>query len=342
MSTNDIPLDKAELLAVVLEAFLYGFSLFMFGGTIWALSSQRSTLQVNRKMLAVACSLLLFSTVHLVIDIIRVMEGFILLPSTYPGGRISYFSDVSHWTFVAKNYVYAAQTLLGDGVVLYRCYAVWQSKLVMILPALLWCAVGVTGFSCPYTESLTKQGGVFEESLSRWITSFWTSSLATNIVTTLMLAYRIWYVDRNATNLCDHRKSELRPILLIIIDAGTIYSLTLFAALICYVNKSNGQIVVVDMIMPIISITFYMVIIRVGLANRANHLVHTNLGHTSPGNSLVGDRRSRVHPPLNKLDDGHHSWMSPTSPVSSKQNRQSEVRFDGIKEEVSQSSSVNV
>ena len=35
----------------------------MFGGTIWALSSQRSTFRVNRKMLAVACSLLLFSTV---------------------------------------------------------------------------------------------------------------------------------------------------------------------------------------------------------------------------------------------------------------------------------------
>ena len=51
------------------------------------------------------------------IDAIRVMEGFIYLPVTYQGGRIRYFSDVSHWTFVAKNYVYAAQTLIGDGVV---------------------------------------------------------------------------------------------------------------------------------------------------------------------------------------------------------------------------------
>ena len=57
---------------------------------------------------------------------------------------------------MSKNYVFTAQTLIGDGVVvsfafveisnplsalqLYRCYAVWQSKLVMILPVLLWCA----------------------------------------------------------------------------------------------------------------------------------------------------------------------------------------------------------
>lgn len=54
---------------------------------------------------------------HLVIDIIRIVEGFIYLPAAYPGGRIRYFSEVSQWTFVTKNYVYAAQTLVGDGVV---------------------------------------------------------------------------------------------------------------------------------------------------------------------------------------------------------------------------------
>ena len=64
----------------------------------------------------------------------------------------------------------------------------------------------------------------------------------------VMLAYRIWYVDWRATKLCDHRKSELRPILHVIIDAGLIYSVTLFAALICYVNTSNGQYVVLDMV----------------------------------------------------------------------------------------------
>jgi hypothetical protein len=63
-----------------------------------------------------------------------------------------------------------------------------------------------------------------------------------------MLAYRIWYVNWRATRLCDHRTSELRPILHVIIDAGLIYSVTLFAALICYVNKSNGQYVVLDMV----------------------------------------------------------------------------------------------
>lgn len=54
---------------------------------------------------------------HLIIDIIRIMEGLILYRDTYPGGPISYFSNVSQWTFVTKNYLFTAQTLIGDGVV---------------------------------------------------------------------------------------------------------------------------------------------------------------------------------------------------------------------------------
>jgi hypothetical protein len=333
MSVSDIPLDKAELLSVLLEALLYGFSLFMFGGTIWTLTSQRSTHRVNRKMLTAACSLLLFSTAHLVIDIIRIMEGLILFRDT----STVYFSDVSQWTFVSKNYVYAAQTLIGDGVVLYRCYAVWQSKLAMILPALLWCVAIVTGFGSPYTESQMTEGGVFGLRLSRWIISFWASTLATNIVTTLMLAYRIWYVNWRATRLCDHRTSELRPILHVIIDAGLIYSVTLFAALICYVNKSNGQYVVLDMIVPIISITFYMVIIRVGLANRANQpMAALSLGHTSSSHSFGGDRRSKVQIDTKELKSRIDSQRSSLCPMSAmrENNRRSEIKFDNIKEEV--------
>ena len=38
------------------------------------------------------------------------------------------------------------------------------------------------------------------------------------------------------------------PVLLIIIDAGLLYSVTLLSALLCFVNHSNGQYVVLDMV----------------------------------------------------------------------------------------------
>ena len=45
------------------------------------------------------------------------MEGLILYRDSYQGGPIAYFSDVSQWTFLSKNHIYTAQTLIGDGVI---------------------------------------------------------------------------------------------------------------------------------------------------------------------------------------------------------------------------------
>lgn len=171
---------------------------------------------------------------------------------------------------------------------LYRCYVVWQSKLVMILPVLLWCAsVGmwdvdfgtkiavdlskVTGIGSPYTASRVKQNEVFGGTLSHWIVSFWATILATNLLATRMwskfrgcahlnlsshlvpsvlVICRIWYLDRKATRLRGHRQSQLRPVLHILIDAGAIYSFTLLVALICFLSGNNGQYVVLDMVSP--------------------------------------------------------------------------------------------
>ncbi|KAN0082388.1 hypothetical protein V8E55_008183 [Tylopilus felleus] len=329
MSVTGIPLDKAELLSVLLESLLYGFSLLMFGATIWTLLSHRYTHQINRRMFTAACALLLCSTAHLIIDIIRIMEGLILYRDTYPGGPISYFSNVSQWTFVTKNYLFTAQTLIGDGVVLYRCYMVWQSKLIMILPALLWCASAATGIGSPYTASKVTQSEVFGGALSQWITAFWATALATNLLTTLLLVCRIWYVDHKATRLRAHQ-SQLRPILHVLVDAGAIYSLTLLVALVCFVTGSNGQYVMLDMVTPIISITFYMVIIRVGLAARATQMTNLPLGNISVDHSLSAERRRRTQVRIttlteSKVDQGQRPSL--VSAISSKSGP-SEVKVD--------------
>jgi hypothetical protein len=76
----------------------------------------------------------------------------------------------------------------------------------------------------------------------------------------VLLVFRIWRVDRNATRLRGHQKSQLRPILQILIDAGIIYSLTLLVALTTFMSQSNGQYVILDMVRH-----------HASLANENNH-----------------------------------------------------------------------
>ena len=54
------------------------------------------------------------------------MEGLILYRDTYPGGPLGFFSDWAQWTFVAKNYLYTVQSIVGDGVIV-SFILVWMS-----------------------------------------------------------------------------------------------------------------------------------------------------------------------------------------------------------------------
>ena len=92
-------------------------------------------------------------------------------------------------------------------------------------------------------------------------------------------------------------------------------------------------------IMPIISITFYMVIIRVGLANRANHPTNAlSLGYSSSSHGFSGDRGSKLQVDIMELSGKRNSQRSsishnPMGPIR-ENSRRSEIKFDNIEEEV--------
>ncbi|KAJ6500617.1 hypothetical protein C8R45DRAFT_820144 [Mycena sanguinolenta] len=282
-----LPEDKAGLLSTVLESLLYGFSLLMFIATLVILLRGQPWAQVNRPMLVVACCLFILSTIHLAVDINRLNIGLILDRNTYPNGPSAFFANPSENTFVFKNAVYSFQTVLGDGVVIYRCYKVWKSVWVIIFPCMLW--VGVAGkffvtaagsvYSCTRPAS-TDTADIFVKELGQWITAFYSMTFSCNLVATALLATRLYMIHRGVRH-SRVGNGRTMGILLIIVDAGALYSMTLLAALITFALKTNGQYVVLDMVTPIISIAFYMVIVRVGIARHNSSRSNTSNG-TAP------------------------------------------------------------
>ncbi|OCH89309.1 hypothetical protein OBBRIDRAFT_835939 [Obba rivulosa] len=264
-----IDLANGQLVSTCVEAMLYGFALLMFGFTVQVLLERgwRSR-PSNQLMLVVSVLLFVFSTMHIAIDINGLQDGLITQRDTFPGGPVAFFAQPRGFFFVFKNAAYAAQTLVGDGIVIFRCCVVWKSWRVAILPILLWCSVIVTGFGTLYTSArLPPDNGsssVFSDSISHWITSFFASTFATNLTATLLLAYKIWAVNRKTSSVKQH---SLMPVVRIVTDAGALYSVTLATTLACFAQKSNFQYILFNMITPIISITFYMVILRVSRAS---------------------------------------------------------------------------
>ncbi|KAG1827778.1 hypothetical protein EV424DRAFT_596629 [Suillus variegatus] len=309
MASTDtgMPLDAAAIMSTVLEGILYGFSVLMFIGTIWTFTYKKRMRDVNRPIAAVAVFLFLLSTMHMVIDIIRVEDGLVKYRNTFPGGPAAFFADYTQETYVVKTTVILMQTLLADGVVVYRCYVVWQSVWVAILPCMMWCAIAVCGSYMVYDLSLASDAeSVFTNQTGRWVAAFIVFTFATNLVSSGLLAYRIWTIERSVSTIRTRR--GIRPIVRVLVDAAALYSATTFSAIICFALSNNGTYVIGDLINPIISIAFYMVFIRIAINKDTQKFLSA-----VPG-TVETDREIPLHYPMQTLqiacrENDTSSWL---------------------------------
>ncbi|KAI0773176.1 hypothetical protein BD413DRAFT_656572 [Trametes elegans] len=262
-----LSLQVAGIMSTVMEAILYGYAVFMFTLAMWIMLRDRHHRQVNYGLVGAGCALMVLATAEMGVNIARIYKGFITVGPFVRGGPEAYFEVVSDTTFVVKSIIYNIQTLILDAVVIYRTYIVWQSALIVILPMIGWCGLlaGSVGLNVALVKASTHTGDVFAVQTGRWITAVYALTLGTNLSSTMLLAGRIWTITRRSAQ---YRSTDIfSPVLRVIIESGAIYSMTITAALISFVIKSNGVYVILDMISPIISIVFNMLIIRMGIAS---------------------------------------------------------------------------
>ncbi|KAI0750584.1 hypothetical protein BC629DRAFT_1598842 [Irpex lacteus] len=281
-----LQLTEAGLISTSIEAILYGFSVLMYILTFCILYHNRHKRSPKYVLIGVTAFLLILTTAEMVTNIIRICEGFLNID---PSQSLAYFETVSETTFIVKSVLYNTQTLILDAVVIYRTWVVWQSDWrIVLFPIVGWigllaCSIANNIFLATASEN---PGDIFATQTGRFITAVYSMTLVTNLSATSLLAYRIWTINRTTTQwrTTDH----LSPVLRVVIESGALYSLTIIAAIITFALKSPGVYVILDMISPIISIVYNMIIIRIGLTS--NRILGSSRGTTDNSISLPSAR----------------------------------------------------
>jgi len=270
---QDLPLDTGAILALVLEAALWGFSVFMFGWTMFMLCRKCAPSKTSKKSVAIACVLLILSTAHVTCNTKRVVTAYGSEHGNSAGDPAAFLTRLNRYSIVSYA-TYCLQTLVGDAVLICRCHTVWQSFTVILVPMVLWCGMVVTlvGSLHGVVRGSNDADALFSVRVTDiWITSFYSLTLVTNLVTTALLAYRIWKVDRDVSlNHTRVMRNGMLPIMMVFIDAGALYSAMLIAAIITLAVQSPAIIIVIDLIVPMISCIFYFILIRIGLSQTKN------------------------------------------------------------------------
>ncbi|KAJ6526930.1 hypothetical protein DFH09DRAFT_1285751 [Mycena vulgaris] len=148
--------------------------------------------------------------------------------------------------------IYVVNNIIADGLVIYRCYTIWNHNLyVVILPIIMVILTSVIGWDVLLP-----------------LNPFFALSLATNILVTALTAGRIWWICRQARA---YLKTEVQKrcvsSISILIESGVIYSASVLTYLI--LGAIPGTEVVqeplLEMLAQVVGIVPTLIIVRVGM-----------------------------------------------------------------------------
>jgi len=255
---------ESKLVSIFCQSVLYGIYLVLFTATTYTLlwgSKARKSIRSN--MLIISFAIFVIATMHMATNFSRIVLAFIIHADA-PGGPTSFFNELSNFTQMFGSTLYVMQTLLGDALVLYRCFLVWERKLwIIAFPSILLLGSTATGVGILYSfDKVVPQADIFVVQLGHWITSFFSMTFATNVICTALVAYRVWSLNRTRKHM-SFRHRALRPALVLIVESGAMYSATLLALLILYNVDSWFQYVVLDSVSPIVGIVFSVIMLRI-------------------------------------------------------------------------------
>jgi len=301
-----IPIARAEVLALFLESLVYGifFSLYWVVVLVIRLdTTNRWPRRVSTVVLTIATAMLLLASTHILIDLVRAFQGFNGTTDVE-----SFFHSVTSGTFFAKTAVWMLQTLLGDGVLIWRCYVVYGRRIKFVIPMLLGTVIYVcaaSGIMYNFSHSVPGET-VF--AYHKWIVLYFCATMYINILCTGAMTWRIVSTTRPLK-----RTGSIAPLLIAIVDTAALYTAAYTGLLISFLVGSDGQFAAVDLLIPLIGVTYTLIILQI----RFHDILSVPNWSTNPATSAERRPRYGVTPQAHAMQ-----------PISVEIVRETEVELD--------------
>ncbi|KAH8099400.1 hypothetical protein BXZ70DRAFT_1009209 [Cristinia sonorae] len=266
MASSHFPLDKTFLIATWLESLVYGFYLCLFSSSLFVSTTLRKSQNNHgRVMLYIGVVMFIIATVHLAMNLYRLIEGYVV--HVYePGGAQAYLGNLASWHHVFKDTLYATQEIFGDAVAIYRVWIIWNRDWrPIVLPVMLFIVSCISGYTvCGLYPTISPTAPVFSPVLARWIKTFFVVAVVQSSLTTGLMAYRIWMTNRR-TSQFKIVTSNLKPVLKILLESASLQFFVELILLILYLAGHNAQYILLEIVTPTVGITFTAITIRIAL-----------------------------------------------------------------------------
>jgi len=246
-------------------------------------SRHRGLTELNWPMLIIFLIFLLKAASHASISIYL---NFEMATSDTREDAAMEFMDRTDLVNIAREVTLLIQIVIASGVLVYRCWLVYnRAWLVVALPLVLWLGgVAMMGITI-HIDSDVQTTGIFAISQSRTFTSaFCAIIMAVNIIASALIIRRIWGVDpsmsqpslhsvldqsatptakrSNASALTNQSNGTAKQATRIIVESGLIYTTMTVITFLLFVANTYVVYAAIDVLVQATGISFNLMILR--------------------------------------------------------------------------------
>lgn len=231
-----LSLQKEEVLWLWLSSVTYGFYTAVFVICVYILLSRRAKDSINKHLLVVIVLLYISSTVAIALNFTS-----ILLVIEIPSDHAATSNDLRapHLITSIQAPFMLVNSLIGDALLIWRCYMVWGKRLkIIIFPALSYlisagtfCTFlyGVAALQISRRNSLPDGSSPQQEMLGASVFMFYGASFVSVLVTTALISGRIIWINRGVRKHFDVGSGNAyQRVAIIILESGAAYTLCIF------------------------------------------------------------------------------------------------------------------
>ncbi|KXN82164.1 hypothetical protein AN958_02973 [Leucoagaricus sp. SymC.cos] len=292
-----LPLAESRLCALFVECILFGLYFITYAYTTQALLFSRQRLRqfhdINKPVYIGTTSLFFMVSGNVALNFYRSLRAFIF--SRVPDGAELEYRQVSEWFNIVETAFVLFGTLIGDWILLHRCWILWSKMWRWIfLPSLLWIGCLFCAIRIVILEASFIFPGVFNsKNILPYGTSFWAASILINISTTVLTVYRIWLVEEankqsglQSLESDEFPKSMIHFVICITVESGLMNTLTAIATFVIYVIQSNAIYIMTAFELPVTGIACNLIILRA--SRRTKRLLKRRIEESELGEFRTG------------------------------------------------------
>ncbi|KAJ7061150.1 hypothetical protein C8F01DRAFT_1288369 [Mycena amicta] len=287
---------EAQLYTQLLEAIFWGFHIVSLVFCLKALlrspkGGWKRSKEISKVMLCVVLLMACIGTFDLGLTFAVNLNALVFY--TGPGGPDAAFNNTSGWMDLMSVIDVILQISLGDVMLIYRCFIVYgRSWRAIAIPVLLAVTGLVLIILVIFFQVTLPPGAQFASPYKELTIATWAITISINIVTTGLIIYRIWRVDRvhlevmNVASRHTYRNAQR-----VIIESGLMSTTVTGITVILYISGSGAFSPLTGIDIQMVAIAFNLILIRV-YRNRA--LGEREATRTNPTLGGPGSGRTRT------------------------------------------------